>query len=305
MNRLNSLSEGEGVIAMLVACGPPAIEPLQRMLLTGRPSTIFQPRQWAVMALAQLDAKDALLAYLSFEREVPDAATRWGEDAVQSTAARALARWKTDNRVFDCLMTLLAGKHLQGAIYAIGEIGRADAIPILIRALGDDVARRSAEEALRKFGEVARDSLLETARTPDPSRRYESPSSVIRRRSALGLFSELPVRQVDFESVEPLIDDDDPELAVRAARFLVNSEFREKKLLALSRMIGLIPMADWLVQSEIEEALISNFDLLSFRIEREIEARSAGSEMSGRDDRVLRMFMKVRRIAVESSRDVA
>ncbi|MCC6362257.1 MAG: hypothetical protein IT165_01965 [Bryobacterales bacterium] len=58
---LNSLLDGESAVSALIACGPAAIDPLRRFLLEGQPSGVYQPRRWAVDALAGLGAKDILL----------------------------------------------------------------------------------------------------------------------------------------------------------------------------------------------------------------------------------------------------
>lgn len=46
--------EAERLVAALIALGEKAIGPLRRFLLEGRPSTVYQPRRWAVQALGGL-----------------------------------------------------------------------------------------------------------------------------------------------------------------------------------------------------------------------------------------------------------
>src|SRR5581483_1634845 len=187
---LNSLTEGELGISMLVACGERAVPVLRDFLLHGMPSGIFLPRQRAVRALAELGAKDILLEYLAAEQSIPDPVVAHGEEAVKNTAARALAAWQTDE-VFQALLDVLRKRRLTGVIEAIGEFRRVEAVPELVQALEDDFCRTFAEDALLKIGPAARVALIEAARTPDPSGNNESASSRQRRRSALRLIERL------------------------------------------------------------------------------------------------------------------
>lgn len=83
---LESLQGGSMAAAALIGCGARAIPPLRRFLLDGRPRGIFQPRQLAAETLAELGAKDALVAYLDMPSVIKDPVVRFGEDAVRSTA---------------------------------------------------------------------------------------------------------------------------------------------------------------------------------------------------------------------------
>jgi len=47
----------------LIKCGPAAIGPLRKFLMEGKPSKIFQPRLWAIRALAGLRAKNIFYLY--------------------------------------------------------------------------------------------------------------------------------------------------------------------------------------------------------------------------------------------------
>lgn len=215
VDRLNSLKEGELAVADLVACGERAVEPLRRFLLYGKASGIFQPRQHAVEALAELGAKDALLEYLAFEKDISDPVDCYGEEAVENTAARLLAGWRGED-VYNALLRLLRRKPMPGVIETIGEYRRPGTIPDFIGALGDDIARGPAEEALRKVGETAHRALLDAARTPVPSADDESPSSLRRRASALRLLAERNLSEEDGRTLAALTRDRDPEIAARA-----------------------------------------------------------------------------------------
>jgi hypothetical protein len=70
ISELETLTTGEATVASLIAMGPVAIEPLRLYLLEGKPSSVFQPRLWAVKALAGLQAREALVAYLLQKRKL-------------------------------------------------------------------------------------------------------------------------------------------------------------------------------------------------------------------------------------------
>ena len=149
---LDSLRGGDFAAAALVGCGPRAIAPLREFLLQGKPRGIFQPRQLAVETLAELGARDVLIEYLKQARTITDPVVRFSEAAVESTAARVLARWRTEE-VYHTLKNLASTRLLPGLVEALGEFGRVEMIPYFLWALGDDECRDAAEQALRKLGE--------------------------------------------------------------------------------------------------------------------------------------------------------
>ena len=184
VEELNSLKEGSAAVTKLIACGRSAIEPLRRYLLEGKPSVVYDSRRWAVETLAALGAKDVLLEYLQREKDIADPAVRMGEEAVESAAARELKRWPSEE-VFQVLLGISRERCLPGVLEALGEFQRPEAVPCLVKALEDDVCRRTAEDALRKIGPAAEPDLIRPAITPRPDRRAEKPSSLMRRRSAV------------------------------------------------------------------------------------------------------------------------
>src|SRR3972149_5378221 len=214
----DSLKEGELAVVELVACGKRAGEPLRRFLLYGKPNGIFQPRQHAVEALAELGAKDVLLEYLAFEKQISDPVDRYGEEAVENTAARLLGGWR-DEDVYNALLRLLRSKPMPGGIATLGEYRRPGTIPDFIGALGHDIARGPAEEALRKVGETAHRALLDAALAPVPSAADESPSSLLRRASALRLLPHRRLSAGELRNLAALTCDRDPEIAARACWF--------------------------------------------------------------------------------------
>jgi HEAT repeat protein len=290
---LNSLHEGELSIPLLVACGQRAVRPLRDFLLYGRAGSIFIPRQRVVWALAELGAKDVLLEYLAAEKNIADPVVRQGEEAVENTAARALAAWHSDD-VFRALLRKLSTRPLSGVIETLGQFRRSEPLPYYIIALEDDLCRRSAEEALGKLGDEALSALVHASRTPDPSGTYESPSSRCRRRSALRLLSNLRLSLADWHSLASLLHDPDPEIAARASSVALAVADREDKQRALRRLIEALPRVGWLLQGEIEAWLYRNSAIAQGAIEEEIARRQAASHQVQAQDNVLRLLLAVK-----------
>lgn len=287
IERLHALKEGEKVLAALVHCGHRAIEPLRRFLFDGRPSSVYHPRQRAVQALAALGAQDILIEYLTREKNIPDPIDRYGEEAVEGTAARLIGRWRTDT-VYAVLLQLLRRKPLPGLIDAIGAFHRTEPIPELIACLGDSVCCTFAEEALRKVDQAAYRELLAAARRPEPSEEYESPSSLCRRRTVLRLLAELGVSADDWPHLSPLQDDRDPEIVIRACRIALAVPQENENILAVSRLVGMLCDVPWFLRIEMEDWLVDRFERTMAVIEKEMTTRRPATNLDGPMDEQLR-----------------
>jgi len=302
VDRLNSLKEGERAVVELVACGKRAVEPLRRFLLYGKPGGIFQPRRLAVEALAELGAKDVLLEYLASGKHISDPVDRYGEEAVENTAARLLAGWR-DEEVYNVLLRLVRRKPMPGVIETIGEYRRPETIPDFIGALGDDIARGPAEEALRKVGETAHRALLDAALAPVPSAADESPSSLRRRASALRLLAERNLSAEDWRDLAVLTRDRDPEIAARACWIALLAAEESCRRLAVRRLVEVLPEADLFLQTEIEGWLLRRFDSARIVIDEEIARRQPAAEATRSSDKVLRFLRAVKHRADAESRE--
>ncbi|HTT19682.1 MAG TPA: hypothetical protein VMG82_12075, partial [Candidatus Sulfotelmatobacter sp.] len=289
---LNSLSEGELGISMLVACGERAVPALRSFLLYGRPSGIFTPRQRAVRALAELGAKDTLLEYLTADLPSPDPVIAHGEEAVKNTAARSLASWKTDD-VFYALLNVLERHRLTGAIEALGEFQRAEAVPALVLTLEDAFCRSFAEDALLKIGVPARTALIDAARTPDPSGSNESATSRSRRRSALRLLQNLEFTARDWPLLAALLYDRNAEIAARTGMIALKFGNEQEQKIATRRLIQALSTADWLLQGEIESSLDEHFDIAHSFICAEIERRRMREFGAQSLDNILRLLLAI------------
>lgn len=287
VERLNVLKEGEKVVAALVKYGQQAIEPLRRFLFDGKPSSVYHPRQRAVQALAALGAQDILIEYLTREQNIPDPIDRYGEEAVEGTAARLIARWRTD-AVYAVLLQLLRKKPLPGLIDAISEFHRTEPIPILINCLGDSICCTFAEKALRKAGQSAYRRLLAAARWPEPSAEFESPSSLCRRRSVLRLLAELGVTAEDWPYLSPLRDDRDSEIVMRANRIALALPLENENIFAVKHLVGILCDVPWFLRIEIESWLLDCFDVTMEVIAQKITARRSVTNLDDTMDETLR-----------------
>jgi HEAT repeat protein len=294
IEKLNSLLEGEQASAALVACGQPAVEPLRRFLMEGRPSGIYQPRRWAVEALAGLQAKDVLLDYLRSNRPIADPVARMGEDAVQSAAAAALKQWPGDE-VCEVLTSIIQHRHLAGAVEALGELGYVEATPSIIAALEDDVCRKTAETALQKLGHAAVPELMIAALNQRPNREEESPLSLRRRSSAAQLLFDIGVSADQWIPLRRLIDETEPGILTAAARMAWQVGARVDAGAIAARLIAALDHADWYFRDEIGDVLVEIFEVAEQMVDHEI-ARRINQPLEKRvADNALRTLLRVAR----------
>jgi len=288
---LESLRSGDLTVSLLVGCGERAVEPLREYLLQGEPRGIFQPRQRAVEALAQLGAKEVLLEYLSQKRHIPDFEVRFGEEAVENTAARCLGEWRTDE-VYDFLKNLAQARMLPGAMEALGKFERVDAVDIFIRALGDDICRPAADEALCRIAGKVKPALVRAA-LPQTEEGEEKPSERRRRRAVVKILSELSFTLEEWNELRLLLNDQDKNIALIAARIAVDSAPLEEKQVAARFLIHSLARAHWFAQIQIHECLHRNYNHLRQLIAEELAARRllvCGEPFS---DQVLRILASI------------
>ncbi len=293
IDELDSLNRGEDAATRLIKHGAAAIEPLRWFLLEGKPRKIFQPRFWAVEALARLGAKEVLLEYLFQERKIPDPEDRFGEEAVESGAARSLASWP-DESTFQSLLSLSEHRMLSGLIAALAEFRRLEAIPYFERALEDDFYRPAAEEAFRKLGKASCDALVRSAVRPLPSPSQESPSSLERRRSALRLLNEIGMASGHWHRLRRLILESDAELVVPAAKLGADIASKEERGTIAHNLVGLLSVAPWHLQQDIADVLIALEDETAREIDDEIGRRMQQPEHVRAQDERLRALLGVR-----------
>jgi hypothetical protein len=300
LERLNSLVDGERASMELVGFGAAAIEPLKQFLFSGRPSGIFQPRQWAVEALGALGAKDVLLEYLDRDEHIPDPVVLHGEDAVRNTAARLVARWKTDD-VFELLQRLARRRILPGVITALGSFRRKEALSILERALEDDVARPAAEEALTAFGGDEIETLVSTLHRKRMNEDEEVPSSLRRRRSAAELLSNsrpeaaFRVEAALWPHLRFLLEEKDPELVIHGARMATLLAPDNEKPEVVASVLRVLPQSPWYLKEEATECLETLYGWGEPLIENEIARRNREPPFKRAVDDSLLTLLRLRR----------
>ena len=294
LERLQSLVDGPSAIEELAACGPRAVPLLREFLLSGRVTSVPQPRMWAVEALARLEARDVLIEYLQAPSRVTDPQLLFAEDAVRSTAGRRLSAWH-DDETFEILLDLCRKRSIPGAVESLAGFERAEAIPCFDRALEEDMCRPAAEDGLRRLGPKARSALLLSAVTPLPNADEETPSSLCRRRSVLRLLTEIGVDCQHWGELRPLLAEQDPELLGRLAQIAASVEDPVDRASAAGVLVRSLGRLPWFVWKEAEEALVALAPESVPAIDAELSRRSSKAPLVRASDEVLRMLLRLKK----------
>jgi len=287
---LFSLTEGELSVGALVALGEQAVPALRRVLSEGAPSTVYLPRQRVVRTLGELGAFWVLSEYLLRDKNIADPVLRLAEEAVENTAAREMARSQSDEN-FYVLRALAIRRKLPGAIEALAQFRRDAAAPVLVAALESDFCRNAAVEGIRPIYQSAVPYLIESVRSPDPSRSEESSSSLRRRRAAIRLLAEQGVEENAWPSLEFLLSETDDWLQSCAAEIAVRLNRHEP---ALRILLSHLTSNDWVMVDEIAQFLGQHSSAAREAIVRELEAASASPSVEdARRCRLLRWVLKL------------
>lgn len=293
---LNNLHDGERFVGRIVAIGEKAVPHLRKYLLEGNPSHIYQPRQRAIMALADLGAREVLIEYLSTPKCINDPDTRLGEEAVESTAARMLARWRTDE-VFDFLLHIAHTRRLPGVIETLSLFQRPEPVPLYIKALMDDFSRSAAEEALKRTGIPAKPALMKALDEQYYSNDTASPSRILQRRSILRVMENLPIKVEDWPVLKKMLDDDDAEISTLAGCIAMKIPNLPQKKSIVKRLIRNIPRSNWSIEITIEDCLVRFYDIAKEEIQEQISKREKAAKNKPAYDRVLQVLCNVRKRA--------
>lgn len=256
VNGLFSLHDGPAYISELIAYGPEAVPALADLLLLGEPSSVSQPRQWAVETLGALGAYDVLLSYLRRPINVQSPVIRHEEEAVQNAAARELAACQSE-KVYSVLLDCLRRHPLPGFIESIGHYQRIETAPYLIDCLEDDVCRCAAIDSLCGLGSSIRPLLVESAiiRNP-PLPEFESPSSSRRRRCCARLLERSQLTEQDVSRLVPLLYENDADIVIAIAQALFQTPHFGNCALILFHLNRLKTTVEWWLKDELR-ALIS------------------------------------------------
>ncbi|MGB8770684.1 MAG: hypothetical protein WCC92_13785 [Candidatus Korobacteraceae bacterium] len=286
---LFSLTEGELGVAALVNIGQPAIPALRRVLLEGAPSTVYLPRQRVVRTLGELAAFWVLSEYLLRDKNIMDPDLRLAEEAVENTAARELARNQSDEN-FCVLRALAIRKKLPGAVEALAQFRREAAAPVLVAALESDFCRTAAVDGIRPIYKTAVPYLIESVRSPEPSRIEESPTSLRRRRASVRLLAESGVEANTWSLLEFLLDESDEWLQSCGAEIAFRLNRAEP---ALRILLTRLTSSDWALVDEIARFLREHLSVARDSITRQLEAASAlPSPDNAKRCRLLRWILK-------------
>jgi hypothetical protein len=225
---------------------------------------------------------------------VVGARLQFAEDAVRNTAGRGLSAWR-DNQTFEILLDLCRKRNLPGIVETLAAFGRAEAIPCLDRALEDDLCRKAAEDGFRNLGTMARSALLFSAVTPLPDTGEETPSSLCRRRTVLGLLTEIGVEPENWAELRPLLAERDPELLVRLAQIASSAADICDRAFAAAGLVSVLPRLPWFVWKQAEEALLALAPESVPAIDAEFGRRLSNPPLVRAGDEVLRMLLRLKR----------
>lgn len=281
---LFSLIDGELSMAALVAVGEPSIPVLRQVLLEGKPSTVYLPRQRVVRVLGELRAFSALSDYLLREKNIPDPELRLAEEGVENTAARELGRSRSDE-AFYLLRAVAATRKLPGAVEALAGFRRDSAAPVLVAALESDFCRNAAADGVRLIRAAAIPYLIEKVRSPEPSRAEETPSSLRHRRAALVLLAEDELDAKHWGALEFLLYETDEWLQSCVAKIA----FRlSKSEVAFRILVDHLSSHDWVLVDDIAQFLRERLVDVNDLIAQELRMAASATPEQAKRCRLLR-----------------
>ena len=263
---LATLHDMERTTVRLISFGRAAVASLRNFLFRVDSSGIYEPRCWAVRALGRIGAQEVLVEFLNADHSCSDPVAQMGEEAVVNTTARALAG-TISQEAYAALLRVARWRPLPGAIEVLGEYSRPEVVPVLIRALEDDVARASAEEALSNFGESVGPSLRDAATRKEPAPERESPSSVLRRRAAIRLLADTRTASGFWNDLRALMRDSDFIVRARSCRIGLDCGNETEKTEAALTLVQLLSEADSSTRAEIEDVLVRHYSSVGEIIE--------------------------------------
>ena len=252
IERFKSLQDGDRSFSEVVRFGIEAVPELRALLFKREPSGLYVARRRAAEALAALKSFDTLGEFLRLNREIEDPVERVGEEVVISAAASLIARLHED-WVYNLLLDLTKRHVLSGVLAGLGEFKRPGSIPLLIRALSEDEVRPTAEAVLRSFGHAARPQLIRAANPSKDRVQPESETNLRGRRSAIRVLLDIGVTRRDWPLLRPLMQDEDPRIAILACMACAGVGTAADRLGAAARLAPLRSLGDWPQRQQIDE----------------------------------------------------
>jgi len=250
---LESLTDGELAVDLLIAAGERSILSLEEFLLGGKARTIAVPRCRAARALGGLAARETLLSYFAKVDLPADPVVLFAEDAVRSAVAHELLRWREDD-VFYALLKAARQRATVGLVESLGEFCRSDAIPVLFEILEDDLCRDAAFVALCKIPEDSRHYAILSLREGAGAGLVGAACSR-RRRATAALFRKLGISRGDWQDVAQLLEDEDPTVIICAATVGFQVAPPEEFQGIVNALFRVAPKLNWLQEDEVVHLL--------------------------------------------------
>ena len=196
----------------------------------------------------------------------------FAEDAVRSSAAQELMRWKSDE-VYQALFDAAQDRITGGLIRALGGFGRVQSVPVFFAALDDDLCRGDAMDVLRTMpGPAQGYAILSLRDEAGPSVYFASARR--RRRATLQLLREFGVGGEEWPELRPFLDDHDQDsvISVAAIGFAIAPESEYSALIdALFRIASHL---NWAQEGEVMQLLDQHSELARKRA-RELVDKAA------------------------------
>ncbi len=256
---LDSLVDGDLAAEMLIMLGQRAIPYLERFLLMGSPRTIALPRCRAVHALGELAACSTLVSYLREYERPSDAVVLFAEDAVRSSVARELLRWRSEE-VFNTLLGAARQRATGDLILVLGNFRRPESIPLLFDVLEDDLCREEAKSSLRKVPDAARQYAILSIRGCT-STVVGGSASLRRLRSILQLLGEFGVLPGEWKVIRPFLRERDPDIVIAVAQIGVLVAPNSDQPNIMSALLNISDKLNWLQERDVIQLLDAHHDI--------------------------------------------
>jgi HEAT repeat protein len=251
---LQDLHAGPLVLAEIISLGETAIAPLE-VFLRGASQSLYHPRALAVDALAAIGGDNSIAALIralrdSIARKL-DALRNEAEDVVISRIVEHLSEYGGP-AVTEAILDALRARPYPACARALGQVGDARAIPLLVHCLYEDAARNAAMESLRRCGPAAVADLRAALATPSFVYGMEAPTHIDGRIAATTLLGELG----DRDSLIRALDDRQRSVRIAAALGLAAGR-SEVPGRAIELLLDGLDDPDWARVQTIMEALMN------------------------------------------------
>jgi HEAT repeat protein len=250
---LQDLRLGPLALGDIISLGDVAIGPLEAFL-RGPTQSLYHPRALAADALSAIGGDNSIAALIRalrdcISREL-DPRSMEAEGVVISRIVEHLGKYKCP-AVIDALLDTLKVRPYPACARALGQMGDARAVPLLVHCLYEDAARNAAMESLRRSGRAAASELRAALAKPSFVHGLEPPTRIDGRVAATTLLAELGDR------VSLLFALDDRQQSVRLAAALGLAALRGKvPKRAINLLLDGLADPDWARAQTIMQALI-------------------------------------------------